>query len=219
MPSSTRPSARSSARSASTSSPARPRSSSSPTRTGDAEMIATDLLAQAEHDVRTRVGLITTDRALAEATLRRGRPAARDAVDRQHRRRTPGATMARSSLCADEAAMIAYSDYVAAEHLQVHTADPHAFAAKAAQLRLACSSASWPASSIPTSARHQPHAADDGRRALYRRPLGRLLCQDRHPPVARAERASGRSRRRPCARAPARGWKATRRRPRSGSTV
>ena len=32
-------------------------------------MIATDLLAQAEHDVRTRVGLITTDRALAEATL------------------------------------------------------------------------------------------------------------------------------------------------------
>ena len=37
--------------------------------TGDPAMIATDLLAQAEHDVRTRVGLITTDRALAEATL------------------------------------------------------------------------------------------------------------------------------------------------------
>jgi histidinol dehydrogenase/sulfopropanediol 3-dehydrogenase len=35
----------------------------------DPEMIATDLLAQAEHDVRTRVGLITTDRALAEATI------------------------------------------------------------------------------------------------------------------------------------------------------
>ncbi len=37
--------------------------------TGDAEMIATDLLAQAEHDVRTRVGLITTDQKLAEAAL------------------------------------------------------------------------------------------------------------------------------------------------------
>ena len=37
--------------------------------TGDPEMIATDLLAQAEHDVRTRVGLITTDAKLAEATL------------------------------------------------------------------------------------------------------------------------------------------------------
>ena len=31
-------------------------------------------------------------------------------------------------VCADEAAMIAYSDHVAAEHLQVHTADPKAFA-------------------------------------------------------------------------------------------
>ena len=54
--------------------------------TGDAEMIATDMLAQAEHDVRTRVGLITTDRKLAEATLQGGRAAAGDAVDRQRRR-------------------------------------------------------------------------------------------------------------------------------------
>jgi histidinol dehydrogenase/sulfopropanediol 3-dehydrogenase len=33
-------------------------------------------------------------------------------------------------LCEDEAAMIAYSDHVAAEHLQVHTADPMAFSHK-----------------------------------------------------------------------------------------
>jgi histidinol dehydrogenase/sulfopropanediol 3-dehydrogenase len=33
------------------------------------------------------------------------------------------------ALCADEAAMIAYSDVIAAEHLQVHTADPQATAA------------------------------------------------------------------------------------------
>src|SRR5690606_17169292 len=37
--------------------------------TGDPAMIATDLLAQAEHDVRTRVGLITTSCRLAEAVL------------------------------------------------------------------------------------------------------------------------------------------------------
>jgi sulfopropanediol 3-dehydrogenase len=37
--------------------------------TGDPEMIATDPLALAEHDAMTRVGLITTDRALAEATV------------------------------------------------------------------------------------------------------------------------------------------------------
>lgn len=98
-------------------------------KTGDAEMIATDLLAQAEHDVRTRVGLITTDRVLAEATLKE--------VERQL------ATLSTASVagtawkdygeivvCPDEATMILYSDYIAAEHLQVHTADPQAMAKK-----------------------------------------------------------------------------------------
>ncbi|TPG57749.1 histidinol dehydrogenase [Roseomonas nepalensis] len=97
--------------------------------TGDAEMIATDLLAQAEHDVMTRVGLITTSRALAEATVA--------AVERQLTD-LPTADVAGPAwrdhgevvLCADEAAMIAYSDRVAAEHLQVHTADPQATARK-----------------------------------------------------------------------------------------
>ncbi len=96
---------------------------------GDAEMIATDLLAQAEHDVRTRVGLITTDGALAEATL--------GEVERQL------ATLSTANVagtawrdygeivvCDDEAALIAYSDFIAAEHLQVHTADPQAMAKK-----------------------------------------------------------------------------------------
>jgi sulfopropanediol 3-dehydrogenase len=97
--------------------------------TGDPAMIATDLLAQAEHDVRTRVGLITTDRTLAEATLA--------AVEAQLHD-LPTADVAGQAwrdygeiaLCADEAAMIAYSDLIAAEHLQVHTADPQAMAAK-----------------------------------------------------------------------------------------
>jgi histidinol dehydrogenase/sulfopropanediol 3-dehydrogenase len=94
--------------------------------TGNPELIATDLLAQAEHDVRTRVGLITTDRALAEATLRevtRLLPALATA-------QVAGAAWENYGeivLCEDEAAMIAYSDRVAAEHLQVHTADPMAF--------------------------------------------------------------------------------------------
>jgi sulfopropanediol 3-dehydrogenase len=97
--------------------------------TGDAEMIATDLLAQAEHDVRTRVGLITTDRALAEATLKE--------VERQLESLSTAnvAGIAWKDygeivVCSDEATLIAYSDYVAAEHLQVHTADPHAMAKK-----------------------------------------------------------------------------------------
>jgi len=97
--------------------------------TGDAEMIATDLLAQAEHDVHTRVGLITTDRGVADATLR--------AVERQLADLSTAAVAGVAwrdrgeiVLCDDEATMLAYSDLVAAEHLQVHTADPHATAAR-----------------------------------------------------------------------------------------
>ena len=97
--------------------------------TGDAEMIATDLLAQAEHDVRTRVGLITTDAKLAEATLKE--------VNRQLENLSTANVAAQAwkdygeiTVCADEAAMIKYSDFVAAEHLQIHTADAHATAAK-----------------------------------------------------------------------------------------
>ncbi len=94
---------------------------------GDPAMIATDMLAQAEHDVRTRVGLITTDRKLAEATLAE--------VERQLKD-LPTADVAGPAfrdygeivVCADEAAMIAYSDFIAAEHLQVHTSDPQATA-------------------------------------------------------------------------------------------
>jgi sulfopropanediol 3-dehydrogenase len=96
---------------------------------GDAEMIATDLLAQAEHDVRTRVGLITTDRALGEATLAE--------VSRQleslSTAEVAGAAWGDYGeivLCDDEATMIGYSDFIAAEHLQVHTSDPQATATK-----------------------------------------------------------------------------------------
>jgi len=96
---------------------------------GDPRLIATDLLAQAEHDVRTRVGLITTDRAVAEETARE--------VERQlatlATAKIAGESWANYGeivLCADEAAMIAYSDHVAAEHLQVHTTDAHGLAAK-----------------------------------------------------------------------------------------
>ncbi|SHI42145.1 histidinol dehydrogenase [Wenxinia saemankumensis] len=97
--------------------------------TGDAEMIATDLLAQAEHDVRTRVGLITTHAPLAEAVEAE--------VTRQLTELATAETAAQAwrdygeiAVCEDEAAMIAYSDMIAAEHLQVHAEDPQALAGK-----------------------------------------------------------------------------------------
>ena len=97
--------------------------------TGNPELIATDLLAQAEHDVRTRVGLITTDRALAEAT-------AAEVLRQLETLET--AQIAGESwtnygeivVCENEEVMIRYSDEVAAEHIEVHTADPHATAKK-----------------------------------------------------------------------------------------
>jgi sulfopropanediol 3-dehydrogenase len=95
--------------------------------TGDAEMIATDLLAQAEHDIRTRVGLITTDAALAAAVEAE--------VTRQLTDLATAETAAQAwrdygeiAVCDSPEAMIAYSDQIAAEHLQVHTEDPHGFA-------------------------------------------------------------------------------------------
>ncbi len=97
--------------------------------TGDAEMIATDLLAQAEHDVRTRVGLITTDRALAEATLKQVE-AQLATLSTANVAGTAWKDYGEIVVCEDEAALIAYSDHVAAEHLQVHTVDPHGMAAK-----------------------------------------------------------------------------------------
>ncbi|MER9001367.1 histidinol dehydrogenase [Mesorhizobium australicum] len=97
--------------------------------TGNAATIATDLLAQAEHDVRTRVGLVTTDRKLAEDVLKE--------VERQLED-LPTAPVAgvawkdygEITVVEDEGTMVAYSDYIATEHLQVHTRDPQATAKK-----------------------------------------------------------------------------------------
>lgn len=93
----------------------------------DAEMIATDLLAQAEHDVRTRVGLITTDADLAHAVL--------EEIERQLTELSTSQTAGKAwkdygeiAVCNDEKSMIAYSDYIAAEHLQVHTVNSHELA-------------------------------------------------------------------------------------------
>ena len=96
---------------------------------GDAEVIATDLLAQAEHDVRTRVGLITTDRALAETTLREVE-AQLATLSTANTAREAWINYGEITVCDSEEAMIAYSDLIAAEHLQVHTVDSKSFALK-----------------------------------------------------------------------------------------
>lgn len=95
----------------------------------DPRILAADMLAQAEHDIHTRVGLATTSRDIAERTLAE--------VERQlatlPTAATAGEAWSRQGeivLCEDEAQLIAFADHMATEHLQVHTRDPHATAAK-----------------------------------------------------------------------------------------
>ncbi|HEM8102669.1 TPA: histidinol dehydrogenase [Enterobacter hormaechei] len=95
----------------------------------DPRILAADMLAQAEHDIHTRVGLATTSRDIAERTLAE--------VERQLASLPTAATASEAwrrqgeiVLCEDEAQLIAFADHMATEHLQVHTRDPHATAAK-----------------------------------------------------------------------------------------
>lgn len=95
----------------------------------DPRMLAADLLAQAEHDVRTRVGLATSSRRVAQETLAEitaqlaSLPTAATAGEAWQRQ-------GEIVLCADEQGLIDYADHIATEHLQVHTRDPHATAAR-----------------------------------------------------------------------------------------
>ncbi|MGY5369338.1 histidinol dehydrogenase [Enterobacter oligotrophicus] len=95
----------------------------------DPRILAADLLAQAEHDIHTRVGLATTSDAIATRTLAEierqlgNLPTAATAGEAWHRQ-------GEIVVCDNEDHLIAFADYMATEHLQVHTRDPHATAAK-----------------------------------------------------------------------------------------
>ena len=175
--------------------------------TGDAEMIATDLLAQAEHDVRTRVGLITTHRPLAEAVVAE--------VERQmktlstaHVAEPAWRDYGEIAVCEDEAAMIAYSDFIAAEHLAGAYRAMRMALPKSCATMGRCSSANWPAWSIPTNAR-----APTTRCRRWRR--GAIPAGFGWGPMSRSPRINGWSRmawirlhRPPRGRRRVRGWRA-----------
>jgi sulfopropanediol 3-dehydrogenase len=98
-------------------------------KTANPTLLAIDILAQAEHDIRVRSGLITTSIEIAEQTLLE--------INRLLESLSTAEVAGKSwrdygevVVCEDEAAMIAYSDHVACEHLQIHTENPHDLAAK-----------------------------------------------------------------------------------------
>lgn len=95
----------------------------------DPRILAADLLAQAEHDIHTRVGLATTEEDIATRTLAE--------IERQLGNLPTSATAGEAwrrqgeiVVCDTEEQLIEFADYMATEHLQVHTRDPHATAAK-----------------------------------------------------------------------------------------
>ena len=94
--------------------------------TADAEMVATDLLGQAEHGPTSPAILVTTDRALAEATQAE--------VERQLKTLATADVAGQAwrdygevLLCADDEEMLIEADRIAAEHVQVLTRDPNWF--------------------------------------------------------------------------------------------
>jgi len=98
-------------------------------RTGNAGWIAADLLAQAEHDAAAQSILITDDAALADEVER--------AVESQLKT-LPRAEIARASWNEFGAVImvknlddaVPLADAIAAEHLEIMTADPEALSAK-----------------------------------------------------------------------------------------
>ena len=94
--------------------------------TCDGEMVATDLLGQAEHGPTSPAMLLTTSRALVEDTLRE--------IDVQLETLETAAVAGqawrdygRIILCDTEAEMVEEADRIASEHVQVMTRDPEYF--------------------------------------------------------------------------------------------
>jgi sulfopropanediol 3-dehydrogenase len=97
--------------------------------TADPEVVAADLLAQAEHGTNSQSVLVTTSRALAEATLKE--------IERQLET-LPTAAVAGQAwrdlgeviLVESDEEMVRVSDQIASEHLEVQTRDPEWFLAR-----------------------------------------------------------------------------------------
>ncbi|MFB6102350.1 MAG: histidinol dehydrogenase [Haloplanus sp.] len=93
--------------------------------TADADLVACDLLAQAEHDPNARPILVTTDADLADATCR----AVDSQLDDLSTADVAGAAWENEGevvVCADLSEAVSVTNEYAPEHLEVHTAEPRA---------------------------------------------------------------------------------------------
>lgn len=91
--------------------------------TADPRVIAADLLAQAEHDVRTRVGLATTSENVAKRTLK-AIETQLATLSTQDTARQAWESQGEVVVCSDQDALAEFANYMATEHLQIHTEKP-----------------------------------------------------------------------------------------------
>jgi len=95
----------------------------------DPKVLAADLLSQAEHDTEARVILMTTSRAIGEATIaevERQLPLMKTSKTAEAAWRRHGGVV----LCDSQKSLIEFSDDWAAEHLEIHTRDARELAKK-----------------------------------------------------------------------------------------
>ena len=98
--------------------------------TGNASWIAADLLAQAEHDANAQSILITDDARARRRGRARGRERSSQPCRVRKSRAPRGTSSARSSWSTQLADAVELADAIAAEHLEIMTADAEGLAAK-----------------------------------------------------------------------------------------
>jgi hypothetical protein len=162
--------------------------------TVDAELCATDLLGQAEHGPTSPAILLTDSEELARATIAE--------VERQLRLLPTGEVAGQAwrdhgqvIVAADFEEMAEIADEIASEHVQVMTADDDFFLRRLTNYGALFLGSPHQRRLRRQGDRHQPHAADQARRALHGRPVGRQVPQDLHVPTG-AERRGERAHRR-----------------------
>ena len=168
--------------------------------TADPELVAADLLGQAEHGPTSPALLIATDAAVGAGRAGRRGPAAR--------RRWPTAEVAGAAwrdhgtvlVAADDEEAAALADEHAPEHLEVQVAEAQLdwYRDAAARVRVALPRARGHRRLRRQGGRHEPRAADDARRALHGRAVGGEVPADGHLAAADGggHRAGGARRRR-----------------------
>ena len=138
--------------------------------TGNAGWIAADLLAQAEHDANAQSILITDSARPGRRGRARGGIAARHAAARRYRARLVGRFRRHHHGRTSSTRRCALANAIAAEHLEIMTADPEALSAQSPQCRRDLPRGPYAGGDRRLCRRLQPRAADGALGAVLVRP-------------------------------------------------